>query len=66
MKKSIYLKPVNEHDIQSYLGMLPNKKSSGIDELWNKLIKDIGPSIVTPLTHAINLALNESNFPRST
>ena len=45
---------VNESEDLMSINKLKNKKSSGVDEISNKLLKAIGPELSKPLTIIIN------------
>ena len=54
--KSVYFHPTTKHEIHDLIMKLPNKKSSGYDQLNNILIKNI----VTELEDAICILFNRS------
>ena len=60
---SIYLKPVTIEEMNDYLKLLPNKRSCGFDDISNEFLKDIGSSIIRPLTQIVNKTIEESTFP---
>ena len=64
-QKSLYLYPVTEHETESLLRKLPNKNSSGHDNISNTLLKALTHSIITPLTAVFNKSLEEGEFPLS-
>ena len=62
---SIYFYPVTEHEIDLLLRNLPNKNSSGHDNISNKLLKELASSITYPLQIIFNKSLDEGYFPNS-
>ena len=61
---SLYLSPTNEKEIKNLIQSLPNKNSSGYDNISNVLLKKISPAILTPLTIVFNSSLSEGEFPQ--
>ena len=61
---SLYLSPTNEKELEKLIQSLPNKNSSGYDNISNVLLKKISPEILTPLTIVFNSSLSEGAFPR--
>ena len=61
--KSIFMQPVTIQEIENLINNLPNKKSSGYDNLSNVLLKQIKPSIINPLTLICNNSIKEGEFP---
>ena len=64
-QKSLYLYPVTHREIELLLRKLPNKNSSGHDNISNNLLKELGNSIIIPLTIIFNKSLEEGEFPLS-
>ena len=64
-KASMFLMPTDPHEINKLIGELPNKNSSGYDDISNMLLKKIGPSIVEPLARIFNNSFTEGVFPNS-
>ena len=64
-QKSIFLMPVTEVEIRKIIGKLLPKHSSGIDNINNKILKELGDLIVYPLTKIFNNSLCEGIFPRA-
>ena len=62
-EKSFALKEISEHDILREIRSFKSKSSSGFDNLPNKLIKNIVPAILQPLTYTINKSYKENQFP---
>ena len=61
--KSIFLKPTTEREISKLIENLPPKKSSGIDGVDNKILKEIKEYIVGPLCNIFNKSLETGIFP---
>ena len=61
--KSIFMNSVSPVEIEKIIDKLPNKNSSGHDNLSNILLKQIKESITYPLTVIINQSITESDFP---
>ena len=55
--------PVDEKLVLALITNLPNKTSSGIDNISNKLLKQIKHIIVQPLTLIINQSLTSGIYP---
>ena len=54
---------INEMQVMKIIKDMKPKSSYGIDELSNKLLKCIGPSVCKPLTLIINQSINSGVFP---
>ena len=61
--KTIFLNPASPTEIEKIINNLPNKHSSGHDDLSNVLLKLIKNSITYPLTIIINQSLTKGEFP---
>ena len=61
--KTIFLDATAPNEIQNLINSLPNKRSSGHDNINNLLLKDIKLSVVVPLSIIFNMSLNEGSFP---
>ena len=61
--KSLFLYPTTEREIELIIEKLPNKSSSGHDEISNNLLKKIGKSILQPLQIIFNNSMTEGEFP---
>ena len=61
--KSIFMNPVSPVEIEKIIDKLPNKKSSGHDNLSNILLKQLKESISYPLTVISNHSITEGEFP---
>ena len=60
---SIYLSPVSPLEVTKIIKGLKPKLSSGIDDINNKLLKEISEYIVVPLSQIINNSLTNGIFP---
>ena len=60
---SIYITPTSEHEISKLINALPNKKSSGHDNIDNILLKKIAMEISPILTNIFNKSLSSGVFP---
>ena len=60
---TLYLCPTNQVAISKLLSRLPNKTSSGHDDISNCLLKKLGPSITYPLSLIFNQSMQEGSFP---
>ena len=61
--KSLFLTPTNYVEIKKNIGNLPNKNSSGYDEILNKLLKLLKKEISVPLELIFNKSLETGIFP---
>ena len=61
--KSIFMNPFSPVEIEKIIDKLPNKNSSGHDNLFNILLTQIKESITYPLTVIINQSITEGEFP---
>jgi hypothetical protein len=57
--------PLAVFEVGNYISKLPNKKSSGPDEISNYIIKVSLPYIVESLTYIFNLCITKNVFPSS-
>ena len=62
-KQSIYLRPVNQLDVERIICNLPNKRSTASDGMSNKILKLASPAVVPCLTQLINRCLEAEYFP---
>ena len=60
---SIFLAATNPNEICKLIEKLPNKKSSGYDNIDNILLKAIKNEIVVPLSMIFNKSLSQGIFP---
>ena len=62
-KNSLFLTPVNEHELTRVIEKLLNKTSSGWDGISNKLVKCLKSQLVIPLSTCINRSFMEGRYP---
>jgi CCR4-NOT transcriptional regulation complex NOT5 subunit len=60
---SMFLTPTTEVEVVGIIKGLRNKKSTGIDDIPEYIIKKCYPKITTALTYIINLSLSTQYFP---
>ena len=60
---SVFLTPCNPTELTKLIDKLPNKLSSGYDDISNKLLKEIFPDICDPLLNTFNDSLSQGIFP---
>ena len=63
VKESFFIVPTTEDEVLSKVSSLKNKKSSGLDNISNVVIKHIAIFIAAPLVHIINLSFLTGCFP---
>ena len=61
--KSIFMTATSSQEIEKLIDKLPNKKSSGYDNIDNILLKSIKNEIVHPLSMIFNESINQGVFP---
>ena len=61
---SLFLTPITVSELRSLINALPNKSSSGHDNINNVLLKQIKDSVVNPMTICVNKSLSEGLFPQ--
>ena len=61
---SLYMLPTTKEEIIRIIDKLPNKRSSGYDNLSNLLLKKISYEIAMPLEQIFNLSLELGTFPK--
>ena len=61
--KSVFLLPCSKSEIKKLIADLPNKSSSGHDNITNKLLKEICDLLIDPLHHIFNLSISTGIFP---
>ena len=64
-KHSLFLTPVTENELCTLINTLPNKLSSGFDNINNVLLKQLKLSLLKPMTICVNKSLSEGLFPES-
>ena len=57
---SVFLTPCTSSEIKTLIAALPNKASSG----YNSLLRELGDSILNPLTTLFNMSLEFGQFPK--
>ena len=62
--KSMFMDPTSSTEIRKLIMQLPNKDSSGNDNLSNRLLKQMVDPILEPLTTIFNQSLTEGVFPQ--
>ncbi|KAI5642242.1 reverse transcriptase (RNA-dependent DNA polymerase) domain-containing protein [Phthorimaea operculella] len=60
---SIYLKPVDEHEVFKIIKNLKNKNSTGEDEIPPSLLKNCANEFTPPITLLINQSFETGKFP---
>lgn len=60
---SLFLYPTTTSEIKTIINQLKTKKSAGIDGITATTLKEISDYIATPLSHLINKAIGEGEFP---
>ena len=60
---SIFLYSISEDEMSNIIDSLPNKSSSGVDDISNKILKHLKNELVTPLTIVFNKSIEEGVFP---
>ena len=61
--KSIFMTPTCPSEIKTIIDSLPNKSSSGHDNISNILLKNLRESLISPLTLLFNNSLKDGVFP---
>ena len=64
-EKSLFLTPTCSQEIKHLIMNLPNKTSSGFDNISNIMLKEICPYIDTILADLYNQSMNEGIFPEN-
>ena len=62
---SLYLVPTTEHEIGKIIDSLPNKLSSGYDNINNILLKKLKSSLLKPMCILFNKSIIVGEFPSS-
>ena len=60
---SLFMNPCTTHEIKRLINSIPNKTSSGHDDISNKLLKEICESIFPALDYIVNESLKLGEFP---
>ena len=61
--RNLYFYPTNRVELGNIINSLPNKNSSGYDDISNKLLKDLSGSILDALVDVFNSSMTEGVFP---
>ena len=61
---SLFFAPTDEIEIAKFIANLPNKTSSGYDDLSNILIKQLSTVVCKPLCIIFNRSISEGVFPQ--
>ena len=64
-ESSIFLPPTSSGEILKLIENLPNKTSSGYDNISNLLLKSLSKNISTPLEIIFNKSIEEGTFPEN-
>ena len=51
-------------EVKKHLKQLKRKKSEGIDEIPNRILKDCAQELAPPIAHIINLSLKSAQIPK--
>ena len=62
-KTSMFLNPTTTNEILALIKNLPNKRSSGYDNISNLLLKSLSAQITVPLEIIFNKWIEEGTFP---
>ena len=62
-EQTMFLLPTNHQEISNLIHTLPNKTSSGYDNISNILLKKLTKCLLVPLEIIFNKSLNEGTFP---
>ena len=62
---SMFFSPTTTHEILTLIQNLPNKTSSGYDNINNLLLKKLAAHIAVPLEIIFNKSIEEGKFPES-
>ena len=61
--QNIFLDATTPIEIDNLIQNIPNKKSSGYDNINNLLLKDLRSELISPLSIIFNTSLQEGTFP---
>jgi hypothetical protein len=62
-KEPLVIPHIAVHEVGKYILNLPNKKSSGPDEISNRILKLSLPYTVEAITYIFNLCISQNTFP---
>ena len=63
LRPSFVLSPVSSYFIRRQLASLNTKKAVGLDDVSSLFLHDGADSIITPVTHIINLSITNETVP---
>ncbi|KAK9696201.1 hypothetical protein QE152_g32064 [Popillia japonica] len=63
VEKTMFFQPVTGHDIQRIINRLPNKKSTGLDEVSIGVLKQCSKEVSQHLADIINVSISSGVFP---
>ena len=63
-EKSLFLRPTSEQEIDKIIEKLPNKNSSGYDNINNILLKKLKFPLLKPLNIIFNKSISSGIFPK--
>ena len=63
-KWTFKLKPVHPDEVKQYILSLKNSKSTSLDTIDTKTIKNVLDEILPALTHIVNLSISHQEFPK--
>ena len=63
--KTLFMTPITPAEINRLINNLPNKTSSGYDDISNILLKELRQLIVEPLAELFNRSIREGVFPEA-
>ena len=64
-QNNLILTPIKISEIRKIINKLPNKSSSGHDNISNILLKKISSNIIYPLHYIFNKSIDTADFPDS-
>ena len=64
-ESSLFLTPCSHREVKKLIDGLPNKTSSGYDNISNILLKKLKMELLTPLTYVFNQSLKQGTFPEA-
>ena len=59
----MFFEPASVEEVSNLINALKPKNSSGYDDISNRLLKELHPVIIEPLTDIINRSLHQGTFP---
>ena len=62
-KGTIFLQPTSPDEIKRLIGKLPNKGSSGFDNIDNIMLKKLEPEVATQINMICNASMSQGVFP---